>query len=63
MLWTVAMWHFGQDSLIGYSEEKFEMHWKDGLQVFHMYSKQIHNKKISKKIIVRKETQEYLTNH
>ncbi len=59
MSWTVTMWHFGQDSLTGYSDEKFEMQWKDGLQVFHMYSKQIHsNKKTSKKII-RKEIQEY----
>ena len=58
MLWTVTMWHFGQDSLIGYSGEKFEIQWKDGLQLFHMYSKQIHNKKTFKKII-RKEIQEY----
>ena len=41
MLWTVTMWHFGQDSLIGYSGEKFEIQWKDGLQLFHIYSKQI----------------------
>jgi hypothetical protein len=54
MLWTVTMWHFGQDSLTGCSGEKFEIQLKDGLQLFHMYSKQLHGKKISKKII-RKE--------
>ena len=37
---TVIMWHFGQDSLTGYIGEKFEIQWKDGLQVFHIYSKQ-----------------------
>ena len=60
MSWTVIMWHFGQDSLIGYSGEKFEIQWRDGLQVFHIYSKHIHNnrKKTLKKII-RKEIQEY----
>ncbi len=52
------MWHFGQDSLIGYSGEKFEIQWKDGLQLFHMYSKQLHGKKTSKKTI-RREIQEY----
>ena len=34
--------------------------WKDGLKVFHMYSIQMStNRKSSKKIIVRKEMQEY----
>jgi hypothetical protein len=28
MSWTVKMWHFGKDSLIGYSGEKFEMKWE-----------------------------------
>ncbi|MER5174414.1 MAG: hypothetical protein ABJB76_02140 [Candidatus Nitrosocosmicus sp.] len=23
--WTVKMWHFGKDSLTGYSDEKFEI--------------------------------------
>ncbi len=60
MLWIVTMWHFGQDSLTGYSSEKFEIQWKDGLQLFRRYSKQIpSNKKTSKKKIIRKEIQEY----
>ena len=50
------MWHFGQDSLIGYSGEKFEIPWKEGLQLFRVYSKEIPNKKTMK---IRKETQEY----
>jgi hypothetical protein len=58
MLWTVTMWHFGQDSLTGYSGEKFEIQWKDGLQLFHMYTKKISSNKKTKKII-RKEIQEY----
>ncbi len=59
MLWTVTMWHFGQDSLTGYSGEMFEIQWKDGLKVFHMYSKQMSGTKKSSKKIIRKEIQEY----
>ena len=40
MSWTVTMWHFGMDSLTGYSREMFEIPWNEGLQLFRMYSKQ-----------------------
>jgi hypothetical protein len=56
MTWLVTMWHFGQDSLTGYSGEKFEIPWKEGLQLFRVYSKEIPNRKMMK---IRKETQEY----
>jgi hypothetical protein len=40
MNWTVKMWHFGQDALTSYSGEKFDMAWKDSLNVLHhIYSK------------------------
>ena len=50
------MWHFGRDSLNGYSGEMFEIPWNEGLQLFRIYSKQY---KKNKKIRIRKETQEY----
>ena len=28
MLWTVKMWHFGQDALTSFSGEKFDMSWE-----------------------------------
>jgi hypothetical protein len=43
--WFVTTWHFGQDSLTGYSGEKFEIPWGDGLKLFRIYSKEIPNRK------------------
>jgi hypothetical protein len=54
--WIITMWHFGQDSLTGYTGERFEISWKEGLKVFRIYSKEYRNKKTMK---IRKETQEY----
>jgi hypothetical protein len=45
-----------QGRLTGYSGEKFEIPWKDRLQLFRIYSKEISKKKTMK---IRKETQEY----
>jgi hypothetical protein len=59
MTWIVTMWHFGQDSLTGYSGEMFEIPWKEGLQLFRIYSKEMPKKKTMK---IRKETQEYPNN-
>lgn len=53
MSWTVTMWHFSQDSLTGYSGDMFEIPWKDGLELFRVYSKK------SKAMRIRKEMQEY----
>ncbi len=39
MDWTVKMWHFNRDSSYGYLGERFEMYWKDALDVFRIYSK------------------------
>ena len=56
MSWTAKMWHFGQDTLTGYSGEKFKITWEDSLNVFHhIYSKEYGNKKMK----MRKEVQEY----
>ena len=55
MLWTVKMWHFGQDALTSYSGQKFDMIWEDSLSVFH----HIHSKEYGNKMKVRKEVQEY----
>jgi hypothetical protein len=44
--WIVTMWHFGKDSLTGYTDERFEILWKDGLKVFRIYSKEYRNKKV-----------------
>lgn len=49
------MWHFGKDALTSYSGEKFDMNWKDILNVHHIYSKEYEGKKMK----VRKEIQEY----
>jgi hypothetical protein len=56
MSWMVTMWHFGRDSLNGYSGEMFEIPWNEELQLFRIHSKQY---KKNKKIRIRKETQEY----
>jgi len=56
LTWMVNMWHFGHDSLTGYSGEKFEITWGDSLNLFRMYSKQ-HKK--NKTMKIRKEIQEY----
>lgn len=55
MSWTVKMWHFGKDSLTGYSGEKFEIKWDDSLNVFH----HIYSKGYSNKMKVREEVREY----
>ncbi len=39
MNWIVKMWHFGRDSSLSYSGELFEITMKEGLEVFHIYSK------------------------
>lgn len=49
MTWVVTMWHFGQDSLTDYTGEMFQIPWKEGIELFRMYSKKSKNKK-SKKI-------------
>jgi hypothetical protein len=56
MSWVVTMWHFGQDSLSGYSGEMFEVPWKEGLELFRIYSKKT---KSNKTMRIRKERQEY----
>jgi hypothetical protein len=56
MSWVVTMWHFGQDSLTGYNGEKFEVPWKEGLELFRIYSKKSKNNKTMR---IRKERQEY----
>lgn len=54
--WIVKMWHFGQDALTSYSDEKFDMSWEDRSNVFHhIYSKAYGNKKMK----FTKEVQEY----
>jgi len=61
MSWIVKMWHFGKDSLIGYSGEKFEMKWEDSMNVLHhIYSKEYEGKRGKKKMMkIRDEDQEY----
>ena len=39
MNWIVTMWHFGRDSSHSYSGQLIEITWKDGLDLFHVYSK------------------------
>jgi hypothetical protein len=51
------MWHFGQDSLTEYSGEKFEMSWKEDLDIFRIYSKEFENRK--KSSWIRQDVQEY----
>jgi hypothetical protein len=34
MTWIVTMWHFGHDSLTGYTGERFDISWKYGLRLF-----------------------------
>jgi len=56
------MWHFGKDAIESYSEEKFEMNWKDSLNVFHhIYFKEYEEKRRREKktMKVRDEVQEY----
>jgi hypothetical protein len=55
MSWIVTMWHFGTDSLNGYSGDMFEIPWNEGLELLRIYSKQYENKKVK----IRKERQEY----
>ena len=39
MSWIVTMWHFGHDSEPGFAGQQFEITWKEGLEVFRIYSK------------------------
>lgn len=39
MNWIVKMWYFNRDSSYGYGGERFEMYWKEVLDVFRVYSK------------------------
>lgn len=39
MSWIVTMWHFGHDSDLGFAGQQFEITWKEGLEVFRIYSK------------------------
>ncbi len=55
MSWIVTMWHFGRDSLTGYTGEMFEIPWKEGLELFRMYSKKSKDRKPKR---IRKEKQE-----
>lgn len=53
--WVVKMWHFGADSAVGYSGEKFELTYKQANSVlFRVYSKELEGKKSS----IRMECQE-----
>jgi hypothetical protein len=53
--WTVTMWHFGSDSLIEYTDEKFEVAWEEGQNtMFRIYTKDLNG--VTK---IRKECQEY----
>ncbi len=54
--WVITMWHFGRDSLTGYSGEKFEITVEEGLRLFRAYSKAYKNHKT---VRIRKEIQEY----
>ena len=60
MSWIVKMWHFGKDALTCYSGEKFEINWKDRLNVFHhIYSKEYEEKRRKITMKARDEIQEY----
>ena len=39
MTWIVNMWHFGQDSLPGFGRDFFDISWREGIEIFHIYSK------------------------
>lgn len=39
MSWIVTMWHFGQDSSLGFSGEKFDMTVKEVHELYHLYLK------------------------
>src|SRR3954465_9842256 len=52
MSWTVKMWHFGKDSLTGYSGGRFEITWEDSWNVFyHVYSKEYEGKRRNKNVM------------
>jgi hypothetical protein len=54
--WIVTMWHFGKDSLVEYTEEKFAVTWEDGQGAFlRAYTKVMKDKKTR----IRLERQEY----
>jgi hypothetical protein len=54
--WIVTMWHFGRDSLVGYSGKKFEVTWEIGQHALvRAYTKIMRDKKIR----IRLERQEY----
>ena len=46
------MWHFGQDSLPGFGRDFFDISWREGIEIFHIYSKK---KKDSNRYFVRCE--------
>ncbi|WP_148686365.1 hypothetical protein [Candidatus Nitrosocosmicus hydrocola] len=39
MSWTVAMWHFGQDSSLGLSGKTFDINWNEVHELYHIYLK------------------------
>ena len=39
MSWIVKIWHFGKDTLTSYSDENFDMSWKDNLSHFIIFTK------------------------
>ena len=46
MDWIVVMWHFGYDSELGFSREQIEITFRQGIEVFRIYSKKSPVKKI-----------------
>jgi hypothetical protein len=55
--WTVAMWHFGKDSLIEYAGERFECTWEQGKNaLIRRYTKDLID---GKGIRIRTKCQEY----
>lgn len=57
MNWVVKMWHFGQDSSHKYCGDLFDITLKEGLDIFHIYSKK--KKKAKNITIIRSELPEY----
>jgi|SRR5215831_4708764 len=53
--WIVTMWHFGTDSPIEYTDEKFEVAWEDGQNALM----RIYTKDLNRVTRIRKESQEY----
>jgi hypothetical protein len=53
--WIVTMWHFGRDSSIEYTDEKYEVAWKDGQNALI----RIYTKDLNGVTRIRRERQEY----